>query len=53
MRPREEQLPFDPGAGDWTLLYADACAVPALATVVAALRRPAGRSPRQDVTRYA
>lgn len=33
--------PFDPGAGDWTLLYADACAVPALATVVAAL--PAGR----------
>ncbi|MFE7547168.1 siderophore-interacting protein [Streptomyces gardneri] len=34
-------VPFDPGAGDWTLLYADACAVPALATVVAAL--PAGR----------
>lgn len=34
-------VPFDPGAGDRTLLYADACAVPALATVVAAL--PAGR----------
>lgn len=34
-------VPFDAGAGDWTLLYADACAVPALATVVAAL--PAGR----------
>ncbi|MFF0425274.1 siderophore-interacting protein [Streptomyces sp. NPDC004520] len=29
--------PVDPGAGDWTLLYADACALPALATVVAAL----------------
>lgn len=34
-------VPFDAGAHDWTLLYADACAVPALATVVAAL--PAGR----------
>ncbi|MFF7440651.1 siderophore-interacting protein [Streptomyces sp. NPDC008122] len=33
-------VPVDPGAGDWTLLYADACALPALATVVAAL--PAG-----------
>ncbi|ROQ26883.1 NADPH-dependent ferric siderophore reductase [Streptomyces sp. PanSC19] len=30
-------VPVDPGAGDWTLLYADACALPALATVVAAL----------------
>ncbi|WP_406055129.1 siderophore-interacting protein [Streptomyces sp. NBC_01077] len=30
-------MPVDPGAGDWTLLYADACALPALATVVAAL----------------
>ncbi|MFC9394517.1 siderophore-interacting protein [Streptomyces sp. NPDC057027] len=30
-------VPVDPGAGDWTLLYADACAFPALATVVAAL----------------
>ncbi|MFE0733695.1 siderophore-interacting protein [Streptomyces sp. NPDC058855] len=34
-------VPFDTGAGDWTLLYADACALPALTTVVAAL--PAGR----------
>ncbi|MFE7596080.1 siderophore-interacting protein [Streptomyces sp. NPDC057494] len=34
-------VPVDPGAGDWTLLYADACALPALATVVAAL--PPGR----------
>ncbi|MEU7069764.1 siderophore-interacting protein [Streptomyces narbonensis] len=34
-------VPFDAGARGWTLLYADACAVPALATVVAAL--PAGR----------
>ncbi|MFD8644488.1 siderophore-interacting protein [Streptomyces zaomyceticus] len=33
--------PVDPGSGDWTLLYADACALPALATVVAAL--PPGR----------
>ncbi|WP_411074041.1 siderophore-interacting protein [Streptomyces sp. cmx-4-7] len=33
--------PVDPGAGDWALLYADACAFPALATVVAAL--PPGR----------
>ncbi|WP_225800769.1 siderophore-interacting protein [Streptomyces sp. NK15101] len=30
-------VPVDPGAGDWTFLYADACALPALATVVAAL----------------
>ncbi|MEU2237304.1 siderophore-interacting protein [Streptomyces vietnamensis] len=30
-------VPVDPGTGDWTLLYADACALPALATVVAAL----------------
>ncbi|MEV4941697.1 siderophore-interacting protein [Streptomyces zaomyceticus] len=29
--------PVDPGSGDWTLLYADTCALPALATVVAAL----------------
>ncbi|MFH9725193.1 siderophore-interacting protein [Streptomyces sp. NPDC017254] len=34
-------LPVDPGAGEWTLLYADTCALPALATVVAAL--PPGR----------
>ncbi|MFE2554813.1 SIP domain-containing protein [Streptomyces sp. NPDC059352] len=33
--------PVGPGAGDWTLLYADARALPALATAVAAL--PAGR----------
>lgn len=40
--PSEEfAVPVDPGAGDWTLLYADACAFPALATVVAAL--PPGR----------
>ncbi|MCX5231762.1 siderophore-interacting protein [Streptomyces sp. NBC_00233] len=30
-------LPVDPGAGDRTLLYPDVCALPALATVVAAL----------------
>lgn len=29
--------PVDPGAGDWALLVADACALPALATLVAAL----------------
>lgn len=29
--------PVDPGSGDWTLLYADARALPALAAVVAAL----------------
>ncbi|MEW1699181.1 siderophore-interacting protein [Streptomyces sp. NPDC091278] len=34
-------VPVDTAAGDWTLLYADACALPALATVVAAL--PPGR----------
>ncbi|MER8044664.1 siderophore-interacting protein [Streptomyces sp. NPDC094032] len=29
--------PVDPGTGDWALLVADACALPALATLVAAL----------------
>ncbi|MFF0752765.1 siderophore-interacting protein [Streptomyces sp. NPDC004267] len=29
--------PVDPGAGDWTLLVADACALPALATLAEAL----------------
>ncbi|MFD0369741.1 siderophore-interacting protein [Streptomyces sp. NPDC127114] len=29
--------PVDPGAGDWALLIADACALPALATVAEAL----------------
>ncbi|MEU8758963.1 siderophore-interacting protein [Streptomyces sp. NPDC048659] len=29
--------PVDPGAGDWALLVADACSLPALATLVAAL----------------
>ncbi|MCX2181264.1 siderophore-interacting protein [Streptomyces sp. SKN60] len=29
--------PVDPGSGDWALLVADACALPALATVVRAL----------------
>nr|WP_223184063.1 siderophore-interacting protein [Streptomyces sp. CBMA291] len=33
--------PVDTASGDWVLLYADACALPALATVVAAL--PPGR----------
>ncbi|MET9957415.1 siderophore-interacting protein [Streptomyces sp. NPDC006339] len=33
--------PVDPGAGDWALLVADACALPALATVAEAL--PPGR----------
>ncbi|MER7518493.1 siderophore-interacting protein [Streptomyces sp. NPDC126499] len=33
--------PVDPGAGDWALLVADACALPALATVAGAL--PPGR----------
>ncbi|MFJ3903859.1 siderophore-interacting protein [Streptomyces sp. NPDC090025] len=33
--------PVDPAAGDWALLVADGCALPALATVVAAL--PPGR----------
>ncbi|MFF9198157.1 siderophore-interacting protein [Streptomyces sp. NPDC014779] len=36
--PSEEfAAPVDPGAGDWALLVADACALPALATVVRAL----------------
>ncbi|MER5203700.1 siderophore-interacting protein [Streptomyces sp. NPDC002825] len=37
-------VPVTPGAGDWTLLYADACALPALATASPRCRRGGGPS---------